>query len=273
MVKLIPVEVSSQWPAPNLVNPPTRGNLLLIVSLLFTILSTLVIASRFYVRRVVLRQLYIDDYFIGAASLCTIGLGAATISAQYVGWDRHQWDQRPEWFEVNEMHMWIIQLFFVAIMTLAKLSTLIMYNRVVAAVSEKLYKGFVMATTVVVAAWGISFFFATLFNCYPVDQYWKSVDGAKCTDEAPRILAATVMNIITDLVVVFLPTKAIWRMNRSIREKAILMFLMALGLVYETLPNKNSSRDLLVADMESIGQRSRLSSEASTWRRRLITMI
>ncbi|KAF1811870.1 hypothetical protein P152DRAFT_35705 [Eremomyces bilateralis CBS 781.70] len=231
MVKLIPEKVQAEWPAPNFVNPVTRGNYLLVISLCFTITTILIITGRFYVRLGILRTLYIDDIFIGIAFVCNLGLCVAAVHAQYVGWDRHQWDQRPEWFETNELHMWIIQLLFVLIMTFAKLSSLFLYRRVICATSNEAYKKFVLVTIAVVAGWGIAFFVATLFSCWPIQKYWESRTGEECTDEGTRILAATVTNIVTDLIVVLMPVGAIWRMNRALREKLILIVLVSLGLV------------------------------------------
>lgn len=231
MVKLIPEEVRQSWPEPNLVDPPTRGNLLLIISLCFTIVTILVVSGRFYVRLGILRTLYVDDFFIAIAFAFNIGLCVAVSHAQYVGWDRHQWDQREEWFETSELHMWVIQLLFVIIMTFAKLSSLFLYRRVICATSNEAYKKFVLVTIGVVIGWGIGFFAATLFSCWPVQMYWQSRTGEECGDEGIRLLTATIINVITDFVVVLMPVGAIFKMNRALREKIILMVLISLGLV------------------------------------------
>jgi hypothetical protein len=65
----------------------------------------------------------------------------------------------------------------------------------------------------------------------PVYLYWTSVDGRGCSNEDARLLIATIVNILTDIVVVLMPIPIIMKLKRPLREKLTLGFLMCLGSV------------------------------------------
>jgi hypothetical protein len=65
----------------------------------------------------------------------------------------------------------------------------------------------------------------------PVHLYWTSVTGQGCSNEDDRLLAGTIINIGTDLLVVFQPIPIIRSLRLPIRDKVMLGFLMCLGFL------------------------------------------
>jgi hypothetical protein len=63
----------------------------------------------------------------------------------------------------------------------------------------------------------------------PVHLYWTSVDGAGCSDEDTRLMVGTIINIITDILVVLMPIPIIIKLALPRRDKIILGFLMGMG--------------------------------------------
>jgi hypothetical protein len=59
-----PPSVIATWPAPNYVNPESKGNQLLVVSSVFAILAIAVVLARLWVRVKIQRNAGIDDLFI-----------------------------------------------------------------------------------------------------------------------------------------------------------------------------------------------------------------
>ena len=53
-----------------------------------------------------------------------------------------------------------------------------------------------------------------------------------CEDEAPRIISASVISIVTDILVFVLPLPTFWKLWLPKREKAVLIALMSMGLMY-----------------------------------------
>ena len=107
------LEIVASWPEPNYVDPETRGNGVVVVSILFGLLGTIVTALRLLTRLYVTRTFGLDDWFIIVAWVSTLSLilsfvlrliltaaqmsGIAMFvvmsigSAQW-GWNRHIWD-------------------------------------------------------------------------------------------------------------------------------------------------------------------------------------
>ena len=65
-------EVIASWPAPNYVNPVTRGWALTVVNILFIILVFLVAGARFYTRLRITRSWGLDDWMIAISLVSCI---------------------------------------------------------------------------------------------------------------------------------------------------------------------------------------------------------
>ena len=63
-------EVIASWPAPNFVNPVTRGPALTIVNIIFIILVFIVVGLRYYTRLRITRSFGQDDIVIGLSLVC-----------------------------------------------------------------------------------------------------------------------------------------------------------------------------------------------------------
>ena len=67
-MRLPPPDVVATWPAPNYINPETRGPALIIVELIMLPLATICLALRLYVRFKLLNTSHWDDWMmVGAA--------------------------------------------------------------------------------------------------------------------------------------------------------------------------------------------------------------
>jgi len=65
--------------------------------------------------------------------------------------------------------------------------------------------------------------------------YWTSYDGKGCADEDMRLMAATIINIVTDIQVVLMPIPIIRKLQVPLREKITLGLLMCMGVLYVPL--------------------------------------
>ena|SRR6266498_529200 len=68
-----PQSVIDSWPAPNYVDPVTRGNALVVISILLTVLSALIVAARVWARFVLIRKPGLDDGLIVVALVRDLG--------------------------------------------------------------------------------------------------------------------------------------------------------------------------------------------------------
>jgi hypothetical protein len=97
-MKLKDPSILFTWPAPNYVDPVTRGPVLYIVNGIFFGLATIAIWTRFYARVFVRKWFGLDDAFIMLGWLSGCGDMAVVFWGYHrFGWDRHFWDRRDSW--------------------------------------------------------------------------------------------------------------------------------------------------------------------------------
>lgn len=84
---------------------------------------------------------------------------------------------------------------------------------------------------VITATRGISFFFATLFECLPISQIWTTFYGqtGNCYDYLPMLIATAVSNMIIDILIILLPWHMIWQLQMPTRQKIGVGSIFTLG--------------------------------------------
>jgi hypothetical protein len=72
----------------------------------------------------------------------------------------------------------------------------------------------------------------TLFICSPREKIWNPYyEGGRCMNYNALVLASAVFNILSDLVILLLPVRAVCRLQITVRKKAAIVLLFATGLL------------------------------------------
>ncbi|EGY23353.1 uncharacterized protein VDAG_04791 [Verticillium dahliae VdLs.17] len=74
-------------------------------------------------------------------------------------------------------------------------------------------------------------------QCRPINAHWEEVPGARCFSAEQIWICGYVIvaaAMFGDLTLAVMPMFLIWKLSRSIVERCLLTFLMALGLVATT---------------------------------------
>ena len=74
----------------------------------------------------------------------------------------------------------------------------------------------------------------TVFQCIPVSGYWNKDIPSKCIDDNRFFIGSSIANILTDLALLLLPTRYIWRLHRTTSQKLALAITFMLGGLYAT---------------------------------------
>lgn len=83
-------EIMESWPAPNFVDPVTRGPGLTVVNIIFIILVFVVVGLRYYTRLRITRSFGLEDWVIGISLVPTFALTCVVLVADNnFGWNRH----------------------------------------------------------------------------------------------------------------------------------------------------------------------------------------
>jgi hypothetical protein len=83
-------------------------------------------------------------------------------------------------------------------------------------------------------AYGVSFLFATIFQCAPVSMAWNRWDGlhnGKCNNIKLQGWMCAAFNIVIDIYILVLPLRDVSKLNMNIAKKLMLLFMFSLGIL------------------------------------------
>jgi hypothetical protein len=73
---------------------------------------------------------------------------------------------------------------------------------------------------------------ASNLACFPHEKIWdKTIPGGHCLNERLLIVAVTVINSISDAVILIFPQRVIWNLNLSLSKKIITSGAFTVGLL------------------------------------------
>lgn len=83
-------------------------------------------------------------------------------------------------------------------------------------------------------AYGIAFFFATLFQCSPVSMawnFWDEESPGRCNDIKMQAWMLAGLNIVLDVYILVLPLYEVWKLKMGMAKKLMLVFMFSLGIL------------------------------------------
>ena len=162
----VPLSVFAHWPAPNYVNPVTRGDALLVINIVFIILVTISIAIRLYSKMRFKRQAGIDDIMIVLAYVFTIGMTAVVLLAnRNYGWNRHMWDVEVGMIEHANIIAFVAKLMFTFASCFTRMSLIFLYYRLIKESTVKWYRWSIHFGLVFNTAVFVILLFIGIFGC------------------------------------------------------------------------------------------------------------
>ncbi|KAI9743882.1 MAG: hypothetical protein M1818_002616 [Claussenomyces sp. TS43310] len=105
-------------------------------------------------------------------------------------------------------------------------SILILYNHLF---SQKSLRHVSWAIWILVVTYSIVQFFCELFVCYPIAKSWDPTLPGKCVRLSTVVTTCSIINIVTDVVILSLPIPYLWRLNMSTIRKVQLIGIFSLG--------------------------------------------
>ena len=115
-----------------------------------------------------------------------------------------------------------------AAMLFVKLSFLYLYKRIFADA-----RGFFLPwwlVLIVVIGYSVAGMFTSLLTCIPIAMAWDlTITNGVCINKAAFYIANACLNVVTDLAILALPIRPIWRTSFSRRQKIMLCLLFGTG--------------------------------------------
>jgi hypothetical protein len=250
----IPLSVYREWPNPDYEDPPTRGNALLIVNIIFLTLVTLSIAIRLWSRFKVKYQSGVDDVMIILAYVFTIGMTAVVLLAnRNYGWNRHLWDVPVHMIEEANRIAFVAKIMFTFASSFTRLSLIFLYYRLIRDTNLRWYSWALHCSLAFNIMIIISFVLLVVFSCMyvsalsrslsreistdsthrPVQAYWQfpNVIDGQCMDEGLVTITCGIVNCVADLQCTLLPIPAIMRLSMPLRQRIGVCVLLSAGII------------------------------------------
>ena len=74
--------------------------------------------------------------------------------------------------------------------------------------------------------------FITIFACSPREAIWNPfITDYKCFDNNTLVFITCLFNIVSDIVILLLPARAVWKLRISIKKEVEIVLLFAIGLL------------------------------------------
>ncbi|KXX82213.1 hypothetical protein MMYC01_201707 [Madurella mycetomatis] len=229
-MRLPPPEVMATWPAPNYIDPETRGPALLIVQFITLPIALLCLALRLYVKLSITRKSGWDDWLMVAAAIFGIGLTLCVILATSLyGWNIHVWDLTVEDIVSGRRVSFIAQCLFIPATAFAKVSILISYLRL--APLDSWFRRLTYASLCYVILSSIAFFLSfSLSACNPTSSYWDIFGSNRnCIPEGPPLVSHAVATLAADFAVWIIPLPALYKARLPLLQRIALIILFSFG--------------------------------------------
>lgn len=108
-----------------------------------------------------------------------------------------------------------------------KLALLIIIIRVFGPIHRKIVICMYVLVGVLVVYY-VSGVFIKIFICWPISAYWTG-DKGKCMDQAAVVTCDAVVSVISDLVILLLPTPLTWSLQLPRRKRLRVSALLCAG--------------------------------------------
>lgn len=108
-----------------------------------------------------------------------------------------------------------------------KLALLLLIARVFGSVHKKTIFGIYLFMGMLVAYY-VSGIIIKIRICWPIEAYWQG-DSSKCLDQAAIIMADSIISVISDLAILFIPTPLTWSLHMPRKKKLRVMGVLCAG--------------------------------------------
>ncbi|KAH0604658.1 uncharacterized protein H6S33_006326 [Morchella sextelata] len=215
-------------PTPNYIDPPSRAAMVVGTN------TGMICAAGFFVglrvfTRYRLTNLGSDDILICVAWLLSFCMTMAIIFSTKYGNGRHTWDVPPEWRSMSGKLGYTFTALYNPTLMMTKTSILAFYINKLG--SEETFRKVCWVTMGYVICSSTSIFFSNIFQCSPIRGGWDyTAPGRKCINTTPLYYFSGANNLITDLVLLFLPMPVIWKLRLPLRQKLGLVMVFSMGI-------------------------------------------
>ncbi|MCJ1442345.1 MAG: hypothetical protein MMC23_002839 [Stictis urceolatum] len=197
------------------------------VNTVFPALSAVFIALRIRARQIKHSSLKLDDYIIVAALIFTLGQSLPfAYCAIKGGMGQHLADLSYHEITIFGKVAFWTQLPYLLAVTLIKVSILLFYRAIFTTIRFRLA---VKVFLLVIGAWTIAFFFASLFQALPLSYNWNQNQPGSSINEYAMYQALACTELTFDVITLCMPWLVVWNLQMKTSRKLAVCGLFTLG--------------------------------------------
>ncbi|KAH8690831.1 hypothetical protein BGW36DRAFT_258641, partial [Talaromyces proteolyticus] len=225
------------WPAPNYIDPITKGDGIAITSVVFAVAASFTVIVRLYTRFWITSIFGLDDVFIVIAAISgVLMMAAAAVISADCHWNRHIWDIPLYLIKRGFLWVFIMEISFTVSTITTKLSLLWFCRRLLVKDAINFFSRKTMVLDmciILLAACGISFLVAELVQCRPLKAYWDifATYPYTCFDTRKLFEFACILNSVTDVCATIAPITLIWQIKLPRQQKIMVSSIFGLGIL------------------------------------------
>ncbi|EMD87320.1 hypothetical protein COCC4DRAFT_80154 [Bipolaris maydis ATCC 48331] len=205
-----------------------KGPLTKSIVIAFTVLSYVAVSLRLFTRmRYIGLQLGWEDYAI------VVSLATGTVASVFqvlqadAGNGKHAiFIEFPEGFRPILKYLFWSIIFYNISLTFTKISILLQYGRIFTVRKMRIPLHIIMAMCI---AWGVAMIIIAVYTCEPLPAKDGGPKQSSCVEGSIIWFVNAAVNILTDLLVAFLPVKVIWNLQIAKRPKIALVMILTIG--------------------------------------------
>ncbi|KAI1119778.1 hypothetical protein F5Y10DRAFT_259644 [Nemania abortiva] len=217
---------------PNFDNPPNGNALCIAVIAVLLVLATSAFILAAYVKSFYVKKLYLEDYlaFAGLALYVADVYCALGILVHH-GLFVHQWDVRVKDLAGILYLVHIGSEFYAVSILLLKTAILLEWVRIFV---PRGTRGSFFWTCHALLWTNVVFYTAILISanatCKPYAKLWDKTLPGNCSDNNEFDVATASYNFLSDLLILLLPQRMIWRLHLKAKKKIGIAVIFAIGI-------------------------------------------
>ncbi|KAI9750249.1 MAG: hypothetical protein M1815_001901 [Lichina confinis] len=191
-----------------------------------SVLPLIAVIVRFWSRKLKRTPWKQDDYCIVVALVFSFGMMVQVTVATRYGLGQQALKAGLDNVTVFFKIVYAYQLTYGFTITLVKACILMFYHRTF--VSHG-FRRTVWGMAAFILLYFVPFTTAAIFQCRPLRLAWnKTLDGV-CIDYVAYFKAASIVNLVTDVLLLVMPLPVVWRLNITPRQKIAVTGIFTLG--------------------------------------------
>jgi hypothetical protein len=233
-----------------------------VISTIFTVLVTLIVAIRLWTRFKLVHSPGKDDFLIFCALISSILFWAFLLVERHYGLGVPKIELTDD-VVINQLHyLWLSVPFYNLSLILSKLSALFFYIRIFRGRRFLLATYITMGCLIVAGLWMV---ISGFVFCIPVHDFWtlnRSIHDKHCLPEGPVWYSNAAMQILSDIVIMILPLPVVSKLQLPRKQKMGIILVFCVGVFVIATSSARLYELSLMVDGDDL---TKTNAEAAVW--------